>query len=56
MPVIADPAIAALVAQLKQENALYKQSISIYEIKVEKLEQQLRWSAFGRRQAQREAL
>jgi len=42
MPVIADPVIAAMVAQLKQENARYKQSISIYEMKVEKLEQQLR--------------
>jgi transposase len=42
MPEITDPVIAALVAQLKQENALYKQSISIYEMKVLKLEQQLR--------------
>jgi transposase len=42
VPVIADPVIAALVAQLKQENALYKQSISIYEMKVQKLEQELR--------------
>jgi hypothetical protein len=42
MPVIADPVIAAMVAQLKQKNALYKQSISIYEMKVQKLEQQLR--------------
>ena len=35
-PVIADPVIAALVAQLKQENASYKQSLSIYEMKVQK--------------------
>ena len=41
-PVIADPVIAALVAQLKQENASYKQSLSIYEMKVQKLEQELR--------------
>jgi transposase len=41
-PVIADPVIAAMVAQLKQENALYKQSISIYEMKIQKLEQELR--------------
>ena len=42
LPVIADPVIAALVAQLKQENASYKQSLSIYEMKVQKLEQELR--------------
>src|ERR1035441_3270494 len=42
LPVISDPGIAALVAQLKQENALYKQWISIYEMKVQKLEQELR--------------
>jgi hypothetical protein len=42
LPVISDPGIAAMVAQLKQENALYKQSISIYEMKVQKLEQELR--------------
>ncbi len=42
LPVITDPVIAAMVAQLKQENALYKQSISIYEMKVQKLEQELR--------------
>ena len=35
LPVITDPVIAALIAQLKQENALYK-------MKVEKLEQELR--------------
>jgi transposase len=42
LPVITDPVIAAMVAQLKQENALYRQSISIYEMKVQKLEQELR--------------
>jgi hypothetical protein len=42
MPVIADPVIAAMVAQLRQEDALYKQSISTCEMKVQKLEQQLR--------------
>jgi transposase len=42
MPVITDPVIAALVAQLQQENASYKQSLSIYEMKVQKLEQELR--------------
>ena len=42
MPEITDPVIAALVAQLQQENASYKQSLSIYEMKVQKLEQELR--------------
>jgi transposase len=42
LAVITDPVIAALVAQLKQENESYKQSISIYEMKVQKLEQELR--------------
>src|ERR1039457_7654628 len=42
LPAITDPVIAAMVAQLKQENALYKRSISIYEMKVQKLEQELR--------------
>jgi len=42
LPAITDPVIAAMVAQLKQENALYKQSISIYEMKIQKLEQELR--------------
>ncbi len=57
LPVITDPVIAAMVAQLKQENALYKQSISIYEMKVQKLEQETSSGADSEVwQVQREAL
>lgn len=42
LPEITDPVIAALIAQLRQDNESYKRSLALSEMRVQKLEQELR--------------
>jgi hypothetical protein len=42
LPEITDPVMAALIAQLRQDNESYKRSLALSEMRIQKLEQELR--------------